>query len=58
MFSEYDLVRFKPTGETYIVIVIDEGGDGGVIYGIELEDQFADDWFRWCAEDELELVGE
>lgn len=53
MFSEFDTVRLKQTGETYFVIVIDEGPEG-VIYGLELEDQERDDWFRWCTEDELE----
>lgn len=56
MFKEYDKVRFKPTGEVCFVIVVDEEADD-VIYGLESEDQEKEDWFRWCKEDDLELVG-
>lgn len=55
MFEEFDKVRYKPTGEICFVIVVDDGPDGAV-YGLESEDQYKDDWFRWCEEDEIELI--
>lgn len=55
MFEEFDKVRYKPTGEICFIIVVDDGPDGAV-YGLESEDQYKDDWFRWCEEDEIELI--
>lgn len=53
MFSEYDKVRYKPTGEVCFIVVVDEG-DAGTVYGLESEDQDKVDWFIWCEEYEIE----
>ena len=55
MFEEHDKVIYKPTGEICFIIVVDEGEDG-IIYGLESEDQYKEDWFRWCDEDDIELL--
>ncbi|MBQ3301619.1 MAG: hypothetical protein IJH04_05705 [Eggerthellaceae bacterium] len=57
MFSEYDKVRYKPTGETCFIVIVDEG-DAGTVYGLESEDQERDDWFKWCEESDIELCAE
>jgi hypothetical protein len=63
VFDLYDRVLHKPTGKPSFVIWIDEGVDPdtgieGVIYGIEAEDQYDEDWFYWAEENELEKLQE
>lgn len=57
MFEMYDLVRLKKDGRLYFII--DEDTDGGtkpVLYTLELEDQYGDDWLQFAEEDEIEFV--
>ncbi|MCQ2382995.1 MAG: hypothetical protein MJ060_04190 [Clostridia bacterium] len=57
MIELYDLVRYKKDGKLYFVIDIDtDGGTKPPIYGLELENQYAEDWHRWAEEDEIEFV--
>ena len=63
MFNLYDRVLHKPTGKPCFIIDISEGtspdtGLPGVIYGLEAEDQYDEDWFYWAEEDELSKLPE
>lgn len=58
MFGLYDRVLDKVTGKTCFIADIDDHGEKGVAYALEVEDQSDDDWFRWAEEDELEKLPE
>ncbi len=58
MFRLYDRVLDRVTGKPCFVIVVDEGDDSDVAYGLEAEDQADPDWFRWAEEGELEKLPE
>lgn len=57
MLKEYDRVLDKVTGKTCFVIIVD-GDEGDVVYGVESEDQGDDDWFRWAEACDLEYLGD
>ena len=54
-YELYDKVRYIPTGEVCFVIDVDTGEDG-IVYGLESEDQYEEDWFKWCEEGDMELL--
>lgn len=58
MFGLYDRVLDKATGKACFITDVDDHGEEGVAYALEVEDQSDDDWFRWAEEDELEKLPE
>ena len=57
MFEMYDLVRLKKDGRLYFIIDEDTGGGTEpVLYTLELEDQYGDNWLQFAEEDEIEFV--
>ena len=58
MFELFDRVLDKTSGKPCFVIDVDDHGADGVIYGLEVEDQQDQDWFRWAREGELEKLPE
>ncbi|GEM_PF-4472585 len=58
MYALYDRVLDKVTGKPCFITDVDDHGDDGVVYALEVEDQSDDDWFRWAEEDELEKLPE
>ncbi len=58
MFSLYDRVLDKVTAKPCFIIDIDNHGEEGIVYGVEVEDQADPHWFRWAEESELEKLPE
>ena len=58
MYALYARVLDKVTGKPCFITDVDDHGDDGVVYALEVEDQSDDDWFRWAEEDELEKLPE
>lgn len=59
MFHLYDRVLDRVTGKPCFIIDVDDSHpESGVIYGLEVEDQYDDDWFRWAYDHELEKLPE
>ncbi len=53
MYRLYDRVLDTVTGKPCFIIDVDDHGEKGVIYGLEVEDQDDPDWFRWAKDPEL-----
>ena len=58
MFELYDRVFDIVTGKPSFVIDVDDHGEEGVVYGLEVEDQNDPNWFRWAEEAELKKLPE
>lgn len=58
MYELYDRVFDTVTGKPSFVIDVDDHGEDGVVYGVEVENQDDADWFRWAEESELKKLPE
>lgn len=58
MFKLFDRVFDTVSGKPCFIIDVDDHGPEGVVYGLEVEDQNDQDWFRWAEEFEIKKLPE